>query len=524
MRWAEGHTFNIKKHLTSVLLSPHISWPEKLEFLYFAPYYLQSALFIIGTLSWLVVDLFLRKRFPFWPTALGWSLVFTNALSLVIMNLVGLFMERGVRRNWGGLMSFILLTYLMVPFQAYAALKGLFETHEGGWHRTQKTGVITDVIEKLGLRRKMRTLLPKKNKKKGSIDIGERLGLPLARLVQRLPKLLTGRWAVAWRLAGSLLIGLLVLALLWTRMPGAEAATGETPSTLYFHEGSVPNGYVMYPGTPSGSAQSAANTTLSFYSDSFPDGWRLSAGNTSVSLWSFFEPGETKASLDLSHGSGSNWTSLGSGSISIRDSLALYEGSFATSAHTFSNGESLRLSITLPPNAHAWWDGGSRASSVVLPAQQVSDFRLAYLFVGAFVPVAMIEVTRRRRLHPPGVSHPPGSSCAAGGRCQSLPGRCAEQSARLHHAAHGRIPIEVWSRRCERSSREARFARTEFGDPAGLRGRPPNRAIHLGGLSRADLLSGCSGRMARDPDRLGPGFQDHHRLRYARLGDDRERV
>ena len=41
------------------------------------------------------------------------------------MNLAGLFMERGIRRNWRGLLSFILLTYLLVPYQAYASLKGL---------------------------------------------------------------------------------------------------------------------------------------------------------------------------------------------------------------------------------------------------------------------------------------------------------------------------------------------------------------------------------------------------------------
>src|SRR3990172_9436389 len=291
MRWAEGHTYNIKKHLTSVLLSPHISWPEKLEFLYFAPYYLQSALFIIGTLSWLVVDLFLRKRFPFWPTALGWSLVFTNALSLVIMNLVGLFMERGVRRNWGGLMSFILLTYLLVPFQAYAALKGLFETHEGGWHRTQKTGVITDVIEKLGLRRKMRTLLPKKTKKKDGIDIGQRLGMPVAKLVGRLPRPVrqaARHSSLGFRLASGLLLGVILLSVISGHVPLVSAA----PDAFYLHDASLNGGRMMDNSTGTSGAtltfdtpsQSAAWYTDLVYPTGSDDGG-IAAGAYTVNLY-----------------------------------------------------------------------------------------------------------------------------------------------------------------------------------------------------------------------------------------------
>jgi cellulose synthase/poly-beta-1,6-N-acetylglucosamine synthase-like glycosyltransferase/ActR/RegA family two-component response regulator len=186
MRWSEGHTFNVKKYFFSVIKSPKLTRREKIEFLYYAPYYLQSVVFIIGTVAWVISEIFLRTHLPFWTATLGWSLVFTNTFALIFMNIAGLFLERGIRRNLGGLLSFVLLTFLLVPYQAYASLKGLFEPHEGGWHRTDKTGMITDVIDRLGLGRRMRKLMPKKRRR--PIDLEKRLGVPISKLVQRLPK------------------------------------------------------------------------------------------------------------------------------------------------------------------------------------------------------------------------------------------------------------------------------------------------------------------------------------------------
>ena len=39
MRWAEGHTYAVKKHFWGIMKSQKITFREKLEFLYFAPYY-----------------------------------------------------------------------------------------------------------------------------------------------------------------------------------------------------------------------------------------------------------------------------------------------------------------------------------------------------------------------------------------------------------------------------------------------------------------------------------------------------
>src|SRR3989344_5713415 len=167
MRWAEGHSFNIRKtffHLLfgrwadgenlklqtqnsklqlktqsfiqgnnrtieqynndpsekqgKVWLPSPLSFSEKLEFLYLSPYYLQAAFFLLGTISWLISETVFQARLPFWTTVWGWSLVLTNMLSLPLMNLVGLFLEEAEERDFEGIFSFVLLSYLLVPFQA----------------------------------------------------------------------------------------------------------------------------------------------------------------------------------------------------------------------------------------------------------------------------------------------------------------------------------------------------------------------------------------------------------------------
>src|ERR1700694_1104733 len=53
MRWAEGHTHNVRKYFLAIMRSSFITPLEKVEFLYDSTYYLQAALFVVGTLAWL---------------------------------------------------------------------------------------------------------------------------------------------------------------------------------------------------------------------------------------------------------------------------------------------------------------------------------------------------------------------------------------------------------------------------------------------------------------------------------------
>jgi hypothetical protein len=146
MRWAEGHSNNVRRMFMRLMLNPKLTISEKIEFAYLTPYYLQAFFFLVGTISWITSEAIFRVKLPFWTSLWGWSLVLTNLLSLPLMNAVGLFLEEAEEKDYAGIISFIGLSYILVPFQAYASLKGFIRREEGPWFRTPKTGKITDVF------------------------------------------------------------------------------------------------------------------------------------------------------------------------------------------------------------------------------------------------------------------------------------------------------------------------------------------------------------------------------------------
>ncbi|MFZ5366468.1 MAG: glycosyltransferase [Patescibacteria group bacterium] len=209
MRWAEGHSFNVRKmflrllfgkwetvktedrgrttdtedreqkteHQPSVIgfqnpssafslpssrrwVPSPLTLTEKLEFLYLSPYYLQALFFLVGTFSWLMAETVFRARLPFWTSLWGWSLVLTNFFALPLVNAVGLFLEESEERDYLGILSFVALSYLLVPFQAYASVKGFLEKEEGPWFRTPKTGLITDIFTRGRFYRWISGILP----------------------------------------------------------------------------------------------------------------------------------------------------------------------------------------------------------------------------------------------------------------------------------------------------------------------------------------------------------------------------
>ncbi len=159
MRWAEGHSYNVNKWFLTIVGSRHLGLMEKAEFLYYGLYYLQAALFMLGSGAWLVSELVLRVHIPEWTALLGWSLLFTNLFSLPLMNLGGLLLEGSPRKDYNGVLGAVALSFLLVPFQAWASVKGLFEKKEGPWFRTPKTGRITDHIEHLPQKKSLKRWL-----------------------------------------------------------------------------------------------------------------------------------------------------------------------------------------------------------------------------------------------------------------------------------------------------------------------------------------------------------------------------
>lgn len=151
MRWAEGHTFAVRRYFKQVITSDKLTLGEKLEFVYFAPYYLQSFFFLIGTACWIISEL-LRQYPRWWRPEFGWGLIVSNFFAIPLMSAAGLFLEGDLREDYSGIFSFIAISYILTPYQAYAALKGLLEGEEGSWIRTLKTGHITDTVFGVKLR------------------------------------------------------------------------------------------------------------------------------------------------------------------------------------------------------------------------------------------------------------------------------------------------------------------------------------------------------------------------------------
>jgi 1,2-diacylglycerol 3-beta-glucosyltransferase len=149
MRWAEGHTHNVRKFFFPIMGSPFVTPLEKLEFLFDTTYYLQAGLFVIGTVSWVVSEVIFQTHVPGWTAQLGWALLFSNIFALPLMNLGGLILEEAPPRDLQGVLGALVLSFALVPFQGWAALKGLLSKEEGPWFRTPKTGRVTDEVHHL---------------------------------------------------------------------------------------------------------------------------------------------------------------------------------------------------------------------------------------------------------------------------------------------------------------------------------------------------------------------------------------
>jgi exosortase/archaeosortase family protein len=274
MRWAEGHTYNVKRHFLSVLRSSELTAREKLEFLYYAPFYLQSVFLILGTFFWLMSDIVLGAKLPFWTAEIGWGLVITNLLALPLMSLAGLFLEKRARKDLWGLFSQIVLVYALSPYQAYSSLKGLVEPVEGSWVRTFKSGRLAGFPGKLEPRKVIKNVLPPRKK----------------------VSLVTSKAAV------SVVIGLSVLLAL-VFIQGQSASSAQGNPAYYFNDQTAPSGYSPYgsysPGTsflmhlvpPSApDTQIAVGTTEGsgplFFSDPSPSTLSLPTGaSVSVQIW-----------------------------------------------------------------------------------------------------------------------------------------------------------------------------------------------------------------------------------------------
>jgi cellulose synthase/poly-beta-1,6-N-acetylglucosamine synthase-like glycosyltransferase len=228
MRWAEGHTHNVRKWFLPIMRSPFVSPLEKLEFLFDTTYYLQAGLFVLGSVSWLVSEVFFHAHVPGWTALLGWSLLFSNVMALPLMNLGGLILEEAPTRDLQGVFGALVLSFALVPFQGWAALKGLISKDEGPWFRTPKTGRVTDEVRHL---RRLQLLRRWWSGRRGN---GSRQWVPATRPatlpIQPARGRSRHRWA-GWVVAGLLIVAFGGLAWLGSRAVVVDAAG----NPLYLH-------------------------------------------------------------------------------------------------------------------------------------------------------------------------------------------------------------------------------------------------------------------------------------------------
>jgi cellulose synthase/poly-beta-1,6-N-acetylglucosamine synthase-like glycosyltransferase len=227
MRWAEGHTYNVRKWFLSIMRSPFVTPLEKLEFLFDSIYYLQAGLFVVGTLSWLISEVVFHAHVPGWTAVLGWSLLFSNVLALPLMNLGGLLLEEAPVRDLQGVWGALVLSFALVPFQGWAAFKGLVSKEEGPWFRTPKTGHVTDEVHHLRRLHLLRRWLLGTRARRQNLRPPAQ---PIARMVERRAGRPRSRW-VGWAVAIALIVAFGGLAWLASRAPVVNAAG----NPLYLH-------------------------------------------------------------------------------------------------------------------------------------------------------------------------------------------------------------------------------------------------------------------------------------------------
>ena len=414
MRWAEGHTHNVRKWFLPIMGSPLVTPIEKLEFVYDSTYYLQAALFVAGSISWLISELVFRTHVPGWTALLGWSLIFSNVFALPLMNLGGLILEEAPLRDVQGVFGALVLSFALVPFQGWAALKGLISKDEGPWFRTPKTGHVTDQV------RHLRRLYLLRRWLRGRRPSEQRWSAPAARL----PASPTARPMARRRWLGWLIVGLLGLmlgglALASTHAPvvsaagnplylhGTGTAPGCTASTIDQNPGST------NPGCQIQSEAGGVATTWTFSN--------LPAQTVAGGVWTFtmyWRGGSGQTNDTVTIAAGVSLTASCAGFVATIPNAgttwsATY-GANTTSPFTVSTsasqlpvvitpGGSLCVTVTLTHGTGGKpsmvYDGpvGVGDTRIVPPSIIVPESLLGLVGLVAVVPLLVTRLVRRRR-------------------------------------------------------------------------------------------------------------------------------
>ncbi|MDQ6711983.1 MAG: glycosyltransferase [Candidatus Dormibacteraeota bacterium] len=384
MRWAEGHSYNVNKWFLTILRSPRLSLLEKAEFIYYGLYYLQSALFMLGSAAWLVSEIVLRVHIPEWTAMLGWSLLFSNLFALPLMNLGGLLLEGSPRRDYQGVLGAVALSFLLVPFQAWASVKGLFERKEGGWFRTPKTGRITDRVEHLPQQKRLkRWLRPRPSKQSGEARFmgGRRAGRSFRLVCIAAPVLLLTILGIGAATAPTVL--------------AANVYYLHHPAGAYAIDNSAPS------GSPTKFQMNTPGATQTWASSATVAAQTIPAGSYIFSYWTSDSGGATVTVL-LTFG----YSATASCAVIVPIAswtASLDAGESSTSAS--------RPAVILPANSYLCWritvvavsqggldlyyDGKNQPTSIATPSIVVPEHGSPLIGLAILLPLVAAQLIRR---------------------------------------------------------------------------------------------------------------------------------
>jgi len=420
-RWAEGHTFNAKRYFWKIMKSPELTIREKLEFLYFAPYYLQSLFFMIGTFFWLLSES-IHCYLPFWTATFGWSLLMSNLIALPLMNLAGLYAEESARKDLPGVFSTIVFSYVLAPFQAYSALKGLLEKREGQWIRTFKTGMITEPIIRARLGRiwrrlreksRQRTKVSDERRKRGEVsdtsgDVAPPAGKGLEEKRERpnrFARLLRGkRPSIAVVVLIMLSSALLFASALSVTVP---VTAQEIDDTYYLRSattsGITPSGGYMDTGSGTSTSLSlTAGTAYYWYyrintgGGTYANPWRVDAGTYQFTY--SFTLSDTGRTADLAVGV---CNSDGSGYVAVVSATGVAVTgtsgtvTIGTAGWQDVSGKRLRFTITVNKAATLRIEGSTR-SRLITPTTQAPEALLFFLLVAPIIPMLRRKLRQKK--------------------------------------------------------------------------------------------------------------------------------
>jgi cellulose synthase/poly-beta-1,6-N-acetylglucosamine synthase-like glycosyltransferase len=419
MRWAEGHTHNVRKWFFPIMGSPFVTPLEKLEFLFDTTYYLQAGLFVIGTVSWVISEVFLHTHVPGWTAQLGWALLFSNIFALPLMNLGGLILEEAPPRDLQGVLGALVLSFALVPFQGWAALKGLLSKEEGPWFRTPKTGRVTDEVHHLRRLHMLRRWLLGHRAAVGegrtaTSPGSAAAGAPVRAVPARLPH---PHRRIGWVVLAAIVLAVSALAWGSASVPIVQSAG----NPLYLHgtgvsPGCTPSTIDQVVGTRATACTfSATGATAVFGFTNLP------AQTVSAGVWSFVMywgggTGLTRDTVTITAGAaagascagfvgtipnpGTTWTTtVGSNGINTT-SPATINTSAGQAALVIPAGGSLCVSVTLTHNTGGrismLYDGtaGVADSQLIPPSTVVPESLLGFLGLAVFIPL----ITARRRV------------------------------------------------------------------------------------------------------------------------------